>query len=969
MRKWLLGCLMLALVAAPAIAQQVGSISGKVAMEDGTALPGVLIDATSNILPQARQVTSGARGEFRFPLLPPGTYELTFSLEGMATEKRTAAVVLQQDTLVNVTLAPAAVAEAIEVVAEASLVEPDSAELKAAVTSNVIDALPVGQSYRDLIKLIPGVQYTEDGTRGPSAGGSGQDNVYLFDGVNVNLPLFGTLSSQPTSHDIDQIAVVKGGADATDFNRAAGFMVNSVSKSGTNAFHGMLSYQIQPESLIADRETTTAAITYEQDRDWITASLGGPIFKDRLYFYASYYQPNSTTENRANVYGEVPDSDYTRDEYFGKLTWSPTDKILINASYRTSDATSTGAGVANTEAASASEGSEATLDIATLEASWIITENSVITFKATDFANKTQGRPDTVFDFTPVPGDNLDINNLDSVGWFTVPVLISGQDAYNAFVAPIIERYGYVQDGVRYGGGYVGVADLFNNQDFYRQSYQLGWDLMLGTNVTHELHVGYQWFKDEEDLYRYSNGWGMIFADGGRLKCPTGSGCDGQPYYYRAQVQQQKFLGVPTIQSEYESQNVEINDSIKWPNFTLNVGFLFSSDKLYGQGLKENPDNYSGFEVAVGNKYLMHEIDWQDMIQPRLGAIWNYSGADTVYANFARYMPAASSLPRAASWARNLAVVRNVYFDADGNYMGNQQEAGSSGKWFQDGIKPRTTDEYLLGTTRDLGNGWSGRLHARYRYAYNFWEDTNNNARLVYDPPEGIPQELYVPDLDAIRAEIGGSSYVIAELDNSFTKYYEAGLEAEWRGRNAYVRGSYVWSHYYGNFDQDNTTTANDDNIFIGSSYLADGAGRQLWDYRYGNLRGDRRHQLKLYGYYGLPWNGSVGAYAIYQSGQPWETWSYEPYVALTTSTSDASRYAEPAGSNRTDDHYQLDLNYTQNFPIGGTFNIQARLDIFNVFDNQTGYNIQNQVHLALYSLPREFFDPRRIQIAVRLEF
>ena len=54
---------------------------------------------------------------------------------------------------------------------------------------------------------------------------------------------------------------------------------------------------------------------------------------------------------------------------------------------------------------------------------------------------------------------------------------------------------------------------------------------------------------------------------------------------------------------------------------------------------------------------------------------------------------------------------------------------------------------------------------------------------------------------------------------------------------------------------------------------------------------------FKLYGYYALPWNATAGAFVVAQSGQPWEAWSYEPYVALTTSTSDVNRYAEPAGS------------------------------------------------------------------------
>ena len=85
------------------------------------------------------------------------------------------------------------------------------------------------------------MQYTQDSTRGPSAGSNGQDNVYSFDGVNVTLPLFGTLSAEPASHDIAQITVIKGGARAVDFHRAGGFAVDSVSKSGTNRFSGPLS--------------------------------------------------------------------------------------------------------------------------------------------------------------------------------------------------------------------------------------------------------------------------------------------------------------------------------------------------------------------------------------------------------------------------------------------------------------------------------------------------------------------------------------------------------------------------------------------------------------------------------------------------------------------------------------------------------------------------------------------------------
>ncbi len=241
MRKWLTRVLALLLLGAtPALAQQTGTIQGEVTSAAGERLSGVVVAATSDVLPQARQAVSGANGDYRLPLLPPGTYQVSFSLEGMATVKKSVQVALQQTATVDASLSIDAVSEEIVVVGTSSLVNTSSAELHASVTRETIAALPVGQEYRDLVKLIPGVQYTEDSVRGPSAGGSGQDNTYLFDGVNVTLPLFGTLSAEPSAHDIDQVAVVKGGANAVDFNRAGGFLMNSISRSGTNAFHASL---------------------------------------------------------------------------------------------------------------------------------------------------------------------------------------------------------------------------------------------------------------------------------------------------------------------------------------------------------------------------------------------------------------------------------------------------------------------------------------------------------------------------------------------------------------------------------------------------------------------------------------------------------------------------------------------------------------------------------------------------------
>jgi hypothetical protein len=294
----------------------------------------------------------------------------------------------------------------------------------------------------------------------------------------------------------------------------------------------------------------------------------------------------------------------------------------------------------------------------------------------------------------------------------------------------------------------------------------------------------------------------------------------------------------------------------------------------------------------------------------------------------------------------------------------------SSGKLFVPDMTPRRVEEFLVGTARQFSPRLTARVYGRYRKGSHFWEDTNNTARVDYNPPPGIPQTPYIPNLNEQRAQIGsGSSYVIAELDGAFTKYWEATAEAEWRGEKSFVRGSYTWSHYYGNFDQDNSTSANDANVFIGSSFIGDGAGRQLWNFRDGDLRGDRPNLLKVYGYRQLPWKANLGAYFVAQSGQPWETWSYEPYRSLTTSTSDTSRYAEPAGSRRSDAHWQLDLNYTQNIKLSSRYNLQLAGDLFNVFNEQTGYNIQPAFHNSEFGKPRSYYDPRRFQLAARFQF
>src|SRR5439155_20483446 len=188
-----------------------------------------------------------------------------------------------QNTAADAKLGVQGVSESITVTAEATLVDKSSTALTSGLSQQQLQTLPLVQNYGDLQKLVPGVMYTQDTVRGPSAGSSGQDNVYLFDGANITMPLFGVLVVNPNTDDIAQVNVIRGGAKAVDFDRAGGFQIDSVSKSGTNKFSGEVGFQVMKHGFVADQKGTNTI--YQQDRDWATVNLDGPILANHLFFY------------------------------------------------------------------------------------------------------------------------------------------------------------------------------------------------------------------------------------------------------------------------------------------------------------------------------------------------------------------------------------------------------------------------------------------------------------------------------------------------------------------------------------------------------------------------------------------------------------------------------------------------------------------------------------------------------------
>ena len=373
----------------------------------------------------------------------------------------------------------------------------------------------------------------------------------------------------------------------------------------------------------------------------------------------------------------------------------------------------------------------------------------------------------------------------------------------------------------------------------------------------------------------------------------------------------------------------------------------------------------------------MHEIEWEDQIQPRLGLIWAYDPEGTVFANYARYHPAASSLPRAASWARNNAATREADFDAAGNLIGIQALSSSTGKFFQEDLDPRATDEYLIGGSRQFGSRWTGRLTARYRRSYNFWEDTNNNGRLLANAPPGTPQELYIPNLAQLVIGLGpglsGNSYVIAELDNAFTKYYEATPEIEWRSQQGLLQRLLRLEPLLRQLRPGQHQRRLHRQRHLDLHRLLEPRRRRRPPALGQEVRQPRRRSpppgqaLRLppaglerqrRRLRHLPVGPAVGG--LGRRGLPRLHRQHQQHDPLRRAGRVATRATITTSSISTTPRTSTSATASRS---------ASRADIFNIFDKQTGYAIQPVVSNAAFGEPTEYFDPQRVRLTARLRF
>lgn len=279
--------------------QGTGTIEGLVTDTSGAVMPGVKVTVRNLGTNATRELVTDGTGHYRSELLPPGEYEVVATQAGFASAK------IDRLNLVVGTLATgdlkmqvAGGQLTIEVTGEAPATEPERIEFSSTVGERAVEDLPInGRRWENFVLLTPGV--TPDGNFGLVSyrGISGLYNNNSIDGADNNQAFFSEARGRTRiSYTVSQATVKEFQVGlsnfSAEFGRAAGGTVNAVTKSGTNQFHGEAFYFLRDKAFLAQNPRAGAAGQPKPDerRQQFGVSAGGPIVKDKLFFFGGYDQ-------------------------------------------------------------------------------------------------------------------------------------------------------------------------------------------------------------------------------------------------------------------------------------------------------------------------------------------------------------------------------------------------------------------------------------------------------------------------------------------------------------------------------------------------------------------------------------------------------------------------------------------------------------------------------------------------------
>lgn len=312
--------------------QTTGTVEGTVKDQQGGVLPGVQITLTGVSVGFNRTEQTNSDGAYRFQQVPPGTYKITTaSMNGFAAGQLDGVTVtIEKITTADITLGLQQSVNTVEVSSDPLGVAVDTTDSKVQtnITSQLIDQLPKTSSFTSLLKVSPGTRNEPLGMGFQVDGASGSENSFVIDGQTVENFRTGTLNANnniPTSL-VQEIQVKTGGFEA-EHGGASGGVITIATKGGSDSWHGefgtvLETSKLQPAPRFATQHFFSSAFTpdylyaIKQPRDsflnsYPTASLGGPIIKNHVWFYGNYSPQIFETTRVSSFISSISDANFS----------------------------------------------------------------------------------------------------------------------------------------------------------------------------------------------------------------------------------------------------------------------------------------------------------------------------------------------------------------------------------------------------------------------------------------------------------------------------------------------------------------------------------------------------------------------------------------------------------------------------------------------------------------------------------
>ncbi len=742
---------LLALLTSPsALAVEVtGQIRGHVEDDQGLPIPGATIAIESPNYLGGATATTGPEGEFRFVALPPGAYTATVLKSGFLGYKATGLLVVSggvTELVPGLNLAKGG--EEITITEVKPAVDVRRVQSGAVLTRETLRDIPnQGRSYQGASALAAGVT----GGSNPNVRGAFNDgNQFYVDGVNNTDPMTGTFSQNMNFDAIEEVQVITGGMDA-EYGRSLGGAINIVTRSGGNTFHGDAQFLYTNKSL----QVYTLLPDEPEPADYFGTSLalnlGGPIIKDKLWFFASLQ--GDLKQDTVSIAFERPEDPAPRIwqsmYYFGKLTAAPSSKHRLWVQFQ-GDPTH----IENTEEYYGATHTLPSGETIQDQGGYIVSAGHIYTPSENTIVQSQAYWQQSDIEFYPIQCKGVGKENIagciednEDNAW-----LAWDPDGFNAGSFP----YGYLSKRYRAAlqSSLTRYVDFLGEHAFKvggNAEYLINDDAFPG-----EGHIVYKTYGEGDpfDTDAYENIALLSYT--------------GDEESYLAGL-----LISAYIQDIWNP----------FPRLTLRPGARL---------------DYSRMADDIGTLAYSSVT-----VAPRMGLAYDLTddGATNAHLFYGRFFDTGylgvSSLLHKRAYGYSL-----TYWDAEKGEWGAEPASQSKGANLStDNLKNPYSDEVDVGISRDLGGGWAADATFTYERSTRFWEDDEVN--LIWNADGS--------DVVGYRNGTNEAVYRIRTPTELFTEYtsVEVSLARQFT-ENFGVIASYTWSRAYGTNDSQYASATGD---------------------------------------------------------------------------------------------------------------------------------------------------------------